>query len=221
MKRLLWKIAGLVIGLSLAGAVPAAAQPTTAQSAVTLPVTGTFARHGEFTGTITINRFRFDDLANEIKAVGFVTGVLRRGHRVLGTAVKGEVEWPVHSSSGGVSVASGRAPGLAVPTRITWSPDVRPVSRILRVQAESCRVLNLALGPIDVDLLGLEVALSAVTFDLSGTAGTPLGGLVCAISNFVGTVADLVGLLNNLLGLLTGLLGGLTGGLGGGALAIP
>jgi hypothetical protein len=68
---------------------------------------------------------------------------------------------------------------------------------------------------VNVDLLGFQVALSAVTLNLSGTQGTPLGDLVCAASDLLGNVAGLVNLLNSILGLLTGLLGGLTGGLGG------
>jgi hypothetical protein len=83
------------------------------------------------------------------------------------------------------------------------------------VQAETCPVLNVALGPHTVDLLGFQVALSAVTLDLTGVVGTPLGDLVCAASDLLSNVAGLVNLLNSILGLVTGLLGGLTGGLGG------
>ena len=81
--------------------------------------------------------------------------------------------------------------------------------------AETCPVLNVALGPNTVDLLGFQVALSSVTLDLTGVTGTPLGDLVCAASDLLGNVAGLVNLLNSILGLVTGLLGGLTGGLGG------
>lgn len=62
---------------------------------------------------------------------------------------------------------------------------------------------------MDVNLLGFSVTLSAVSLDIVGEEGTPLGDLVCEISRLLGTVADVVGLLNSLLGLLTGLLGGL------------
>jgi len=97
---------------------------------------------------------------------------------------------------------------------IAWLPGERSPFRILQVQATSCPVLDIALGPVNVDLLGFQVALSAVTFNLAGVSGTPLGDLVCAVSDLVGNVAGLVNLLNSLLSLLTGLLGGLTGGLG-------
>ena len=100
--------------------------------------------------------------------------------------------------------------------RAAWSPEASPATTaFLRVQAETCPVLNVALGPHTVDLLGFQVALSAVTLDLTGVVGTPLGDLVCAASDLLGNVAGLVNLLNSILGLVTGLLGGLTGGLGG------
>jgi hypothetical protein len=76
-------------------------------------------------------------------------------------------------------------------------------------------VLNIALGPITVDLLGAQVTLNPVSLDLAGVVGTPLGDLVCEASDLLGNVAGIVNLLNSILGLVTGLLGGLLGGIGG------
>jgi hypothetical protein len=215
MNTFVRKSVGWMMVLSVAVAVPAAAQQTSAQAVVTLPATGTFARGGEFKGTISINRF--ERRGDGIVAIGFVSGVLSRGGHALGTAVAGEVTWPVRVSSAGVSVASGRA--AAPPSgsiRVAWSTGVRPAATVVRVQAETCPVLNVALGPTSVDLLGVQVAFSGLTLDLAGVVGTPLGDLVCAASDLLGNVAGLVNLLNSILGLLTGLLGGLTGGLVGG-----
>ena len=210
---------GLLTVLSVIGSAPVAAQQTTARAVLTVPAAGSFARGGEFQGTISVNRF--ERRGNEIVAIGFVVGVLSRGSQTIGTAVAGEVTWPVRVSTGGMAVASGRqlaSPGL---TRIAWTPpDVAPAASFLRVQGQSCPVLNVALGPANVDLFGVQVALTAVTLDLTGAAGTPLGDLVCAASGLLGNVAGLVNLLNSVLGLVTGLLGGLTGGLGG-AVPVP
>ena len=93
----------LFIVLALGTAFPAAAQQTTPRPALTLPATGTFARGGEFRGTVSITRF--ERRCNEIVAIGFISGVLSRGSQALGTAMAGEVEWPVRVGSGGVSVA--------------------------------------------------------------------------------------------------------------------
>lgn len=86
--------------------------------------------------------------------------------------------------------------------------------RWARVQAQSCGVPHVELGPVARNLLGFNVNLSAVTLDVSGDSAGPLGALVCEVIALLGTVADVVGLLNSSLGLLTGLPGGLTGGLG-------
>jgi hypothetical protein len=210
-----------VMVMSVASAVPTAAPQKGRQTVLTLPAIGTFALGGEFRGTISINRFA--RRGNEIIAIGFVAGVLSRGSDALGTAVAGEVAWPVRVSSAGVSGVSGRGPaprgGNVI--RVAWSAGTPPAATLRQVQAESCPVLNIVLGPNTVDLLGFQVALSGVTLDLTGVTGTPLGDLVCAASDLLGNVAGLVNLLNGILGLVTGLLGGLTGGLGGGAVPLP
>jgi hypothetical protein len=210
---------------SVIGTVRAPAQGGRGQAAakkeravLTLPATGTFALGGEFRGTISINRF--ERRGDEIVAIGLVAGVLSRGPITLGSTVAGEVAWPVRVTSGGVAGVNNRAPALrgGQVIRAAWSPGASPAATaLLPVQApETCPVLNVALGPHAVDLLGFQVALSAVTLDLTGVVGTPLGDLVCAASDLLGNVAALVNLLNSLLGLVTGLLGGLTGGIGGG-----
>ena len=226
MKIVLCRVAVLAAVMSIAAEVPAGAQlsnrtaalTSNRAAAVTLPAAGTFADGGEFAGTITVNRFELRD--NQIVAVGLVTGVLKRGGQTLGSAVVGQVTWPVAVRVGGQLLAGGPARGAGTPTPIAWSPDTRSTFGIRRVQAEVCQVVDIALGPVNIDVLGLQIALSPVTFNLSGVTGTPLGDLVCAVSDLLGNVAGLVNLLNSVLGLLTGLLGGLTGGLGG-AVPVP
>lgn len=215
MRSTAWTSTGWMLALLLAGATPAAAQASGGQPAVTLQTTGTFAQGGEFFGTLTLNRF--EERSNQIVAIGLVQGVLRRGSRTVGTALAGEIEWPVVVSAGGVTLANGRAPGAFQLTPVRWSANAAPRSRIVPVQAAGCPVVQVALGPVTIDLLGVQVTLSSVALDLTGASGTPLGDLVCAVSDLLGNVAGLVNVLNDILGLLTGLLGGLTGGLGGAA----
>jgi hypothetical protein len=208
---------GLAMVAFVAGAAPAAAQPKK-HAALTLPAAGTFEGGGQFKGTVSITRF--ERRGNQIFAIGFVAGVLSVGTNAVGTGFAGEVAWPVTVSSGSVSLARDRAPAPRVGnvTRVAFSPEAAPAATLVPVQAETCPVLNVALGPIAVDLLGFQVALGAVTLDLTGVTGTPLGDLVCAASALLSNVAALVNLLNSILGLVTGLLGGLLGGLGG---AVP
>ena len=183
---------------------------------LTLPAAGTFEAGGEFKGTISVNRFERRGTA--IVAIGFVTACSAVGPP-LGTAVAGELAIPVRVSSGGISIARDRVPAAAPANgrlmRVALPPDMSSSAVFRPVQAETCPVLNIALGPFTVDLLGFQVALSAVTLDLTGVVGTPLGDLVCAASDLIGQVAAVVHLLNSILGLVTGLLGGLLGGLGG------
>ena len=72
-------------------------------------------------------------------------------------------------------------------------------------QAE-CDILHLELGPLDLDLLGLEVHLDRVVLDIDADpTGGLLGSLLCAVANLLdigGPLADIVGLLNQILGLL-------------------
>jgi hypothetical protein len=217
MKTLARAGIGVMMLTAVTGAAPAAAPPVKARAVLTLPATGTFELGGEFKGTISVNRF--ERRGNAIVAIGFVTGVLSRGSIPLGTAVAGEIAIPVRVGSGGISIASDRVPAAVPATgrlmRVAWSPDMSSAAVVRPVQAETCPVLNIALGPHTVDLLGFQVALSAVTLDLTGVTGTPLGDLVCAASDLLGNVAAVVNLLNSVLGLVTGLLGGLLGGLGG------
>lgn len=77
----------------------------------------------------------------------------------------------------------------------------------------SCPVLNLVLGPLDLNLLGLVVHLNQVVLNITaeGGPGNLLGNLLCAVANLLnGTgTTGLSGLLSQLLNALLGGLGGL------------
>jgi hypothetical protein len=69
----------------------------------------------------------------------------------------------------------------------------------------TCQILHLELGPLDLNLLGLQVHLDKVVLDITAQAGGGLlGDLLCQISGLLGGVDlnNLVGLLNKLLGAL-------------------
>ena len=57
---------------------------------------------------------------------------------------------------------------------------------VAQVQA-TCRILNLVLGPLDIDLLGLEIHLSRVVLDIVARSGPGrlLGNLLCAIAHLL------------------------------------
>ena len=92
-------------------------------------------------------------------------------------------------------------------------------------EEEDCPILNLELGPIHLDLLGLVVDTSEICLRVTAEPGGGLlGDLLCGVANLLngGTplgniLGGLTGTqLTNLLGGITGLLNGALGGLSGG-----
>ena len=74
----------------------------------------------------------------------------------------------------------------------------------------SCTVLDLTLGPLHLDLLGLVVDLNAVHLTITAQQGPGnlLGNLLCAVANLLNGGVSLNGvtaLLNRILGVLSGL----------------
>ena len=71
----------------------------------------------------------------------------------------------------------------------------------------SCQILHLTLGPLDLNLLGLQVHLNQVVLDITAQSGPGnlLGNLLCGVANLLngsGTAGSLATLLNQLLALL-------------------
>jgi hypothetical protein len=97
--------------------------------------------------------------------------------------------------------------GVPVTTTVTDAAFTAPVS-ILQ-QAGTCRILDLDLGPIHLDLLGLVVDLSAVNLDITAVpgAGNLLGNLLCAVAHLLdggntAALQPLLDVLNRILGSL-------------------
>ena len=70
-------------------------------------------------------------------------------------------------------------------------------------------MLNLVLGPLDLNLLGLEVHLKQVVLDIvaQSGAGNLLGNLLCAVAGLLdgglgGVLDQVAALLNQILGAL-------------------
>jgi hypothetical protein len=76
--------------------------------------------------------------------------------------------------------------------------------------AAACDILNLVLGPLDLNLLGLEINLQRVVLDIVAVpgAGNLLGNLLCAVAGLLdgGPLAGLLGQLQTLLNQILGLL---------------
>jgi hypothetical protein len=99
--------------------------------------------------------------------------------------------------TGTVSNASGATVGTVT----------RTVSMPVTVAAATCQVLNLVLGPLHLDLLGLVVDLNQVHLVITAVQapGNLLGNLLCAITHLLDgtpTAGGLAALLNAILALL-------------------
>jgi hypothetical protein len=72
----------------------------------------------------------------------------------------------------------------------------------------SCQILHLVLGPLDLNLLGLQVHLNQVVLDITAQSGPGnlLGNLLCAVAHLLDSNAAGQA-LTNLLNLIFGLLG--------------
>jgi hypothetical protein len=166
MKALRRKATAALAAVALAAALHA---PVAAQGAPTpifsIPITGTSAGGGTFTGTYNLTSFAVRD--GQVVALGTLTGIVTNGTAVLGSVLT----------------------TVALP---------------VAVGATTCAILHLDLGPISLDLLGLQVDLSRVVLDITAQAGAGnlLGNLLCAVAGLLDNPSGLARLLNQILDIL-------------------
>lgn len=99
-----------------------------------------------------------------------------------------------------------------VPVNLDLSPD--------SPQNAECPILDLELGPINLDLLGLNVETSAICLEITAVRGALLGDLLCSIAGLLDGGLDLGDILGGLdLAVLNSLLDALTDLLNGGLAA--
>jgi opacity protein-like surface antigen len=168
---------GLVIAAVCAALliVPVAAS---AQSTPT-PVSVTSFKHIPITGTANngkaftghFNVSQFVTRNGKAYALGTLTGKL--GYRTIN---RSNVAIPV-------SMGCGTSTGLTAHA------------------AATCQILNLVLGPLHLNLLGLHVDLNQVILNVTGVTGTGqlLGNLLCGVANLLNPglpAGQLAGLLN-------------------------
>jgi hypothetical protein len=189
-------VLALVMSLGLAsvgiGAASAVSDTTSARSVVgksdqgkiTSTVTGKTSEGGKVTGSFTPTRFVQRD--GVLYAKGFLEGKITNPDG-SNTKFSGIKKMPVKKING------------------QSATDARTVNR-----AAACDILNLVLGPLDLNVLGLQVSLQRVVLDIVAVAGAGqlLGNLLCAVAGLLdgGPLAGLLGQLSNLLNQILGLL---------------
>jgi hypothetical protein len=183
-----------LVGVPAAHAQPIAtasapmAQAANVERGLLIPVDEQLEDGSNLRGTLVIERFR--NRGGDLLAVGHLNG------RVL-------------SEDGPSKRVSER---FRVPVDILTSGE-QPQGIGVQ-QVAGCSVLQLDLGPINLDLLGLVVDLSPVELDITAVpgAGNLLGNLLCAVAGLLDPDSGLGGgLLNDLLNGVVRLLNRLLG----------
>ena len=152
-----------------------------------VPIAGVVQNVGNLTGTFSISRFAIHN--NVLVAIGQLNATYTDAAGVARTVVT-QVAWPVASG--------GSSPGDDAASCDTGSAT------------QGCDILNLVLGPLHIDLLGLVIDLNQVILNITATTGSGdlLGNLLCSITGLLDAGAlgqQLVNLLNQLVAVLGGL----------------
>ncbi len=162
---------------------PLKAADKTSINTTQIPVTGAAATGEKFAGTFTLQRFATDD-AGKLVAVGTIAGAL--------------------TDASGQALGSGFQT-VALPVTVNGGQTAQ--TAVITPQAVSCGILHLDLGPLSLNLLGLQVNLSRVVLDITAVpgAGNLLGNLLCSVANLLNNPSALAQLLNQILAILQGL----------------
>jgi hypothetical protein len=103
----------------------------------------------------------------------------------------------------GTVTAVGVLTGIVTPATGAPSTLITTFAAPVVIQA-TCQILNLVLGPLHLNLLGLVVDLNQVVLDITGVTGPGnlLGNLLCGIAGLLDNPGGLARLLNQILGIL-------------------
>jgi hypothetical protein len=108
------------------------------------------------------------------------------------------------TNAAGELVANGMLTGVVTTATGTSTSVARTVSLPAAITQATCEILHLDLGPLSLDLLGLQIDLSRIVLDITAQPGPGnlLGNLLCGVANLLNNPSGLVDLLNRILGSL-------------------
>jgi hypothetical protein len=106
--------------------------------------------------------------------------------------------------SQGQLVATGVLSGVVTTAAGATTSIARTVSMPAAVGTATCDILHLDLGPLQLDVLGLQINLSRIVLDITAQsgAGNLLGNLLCGVANLLNDPSSLAKLLNSILAAL-------------------
>lgn len=172
--------------------------PAKAKGHLKAPVTGTF-RHGHtrghFDGQFMPKKFTVRH--GVLEATGLLRGKLVKANGTKLGTVHRTVTMPVRTPKGNAAVGNAATGNAAMGNAATGNAAA----------AARCSILNLHLGTLNLNLLGLVVHLNPVHLIITAVPGTGnlLGNLLCQITgllNGTGNLGQISALLNKVLALL-------------------
>ena len=121
-----------------------------------------------------------------------------------GATLAGTFQLTEFATRGGEVVALGTLTGTVTDAAGAVTSVVQNVVLPVNVTQATCDILHLDIGPISLDLLGLQIDLSRIVLDITAEsgAGNLLGNLLCAVAGLLDDPGGLARLLNQILGLL-------------------
>lgn len=179
-----WSVlAALTAALVITPAATASAQNKNTNRLV-VPITGVAAGVGNVTGNFAISRFATQN--DQLVAIGALTATVTDATGQIVRTFTTQVTMPVSRGGAAAAQSAGAISAAAI---------------------GSCDILDLVLGPLHLDLLGLVVDLNQVVLTITGTTGSGdlLGNLLCSITGLLDGASignQLVNLLNQLIGVL-------------------
>jgi hypothetical protein len=188
MKRLIM-LGLIVVSALLLTPFSTLAAPKGAKFLKNVPVTGELADGGTFKGKVTITEVGYSE-TDGFWVSGFLNGTA--------TTADGTEHEDVEQAF----------------SQVPATLNEGSVGAVRSLQAQECQILFLDIGPIFLDVLGLQVDLSQIVLDITavGGAGNLLGNLLCAVAGLldpngfldqlIGTLTDLLDLLNQINDLL-------------------
>ena len=167
----------------------------------------------------------FTSPANAAKPGSTSTAVGINGIGPNGESVVGQFNISRFAVVNGVVTALGTFVGTVngVPTTQAGTAPVEAFNTgaagaVVAQQTGSCQILDLRLGPLDLDVLGLVVHLDEVHLNITAQQGPGnlLGNLLCAVAGLLdntgggtgggaGALQGIVNLLNQIIGILNGI----------------
>jgi len=170
------------VSLGAAGTASAAQEPAETPLTQTVNVTGTKG----FKGTLAIDRFATRN--GEMVAIGTLKGTVRKNGKTKRV----------------------KARTVSVPASLVGAGSGAKAAQVPPIPG-ACQILNLVLGPINLNLLGLVVRTNQINLRIDAVpgAGNLLGNLLCAITgilNPTGALGQLTAAINQLTAALNALL---------------